>query len=213
MALIGLVIAGLAELVSLGAFTGRLDIVNRISDGQGVVIADAVHSDDTVRAAAFLQLGASALCAVFFLVWLHRVVANNRALGARGLRFGPAVAVGWWFAPVFNLVMPFRVLAETWRAADPALPHSTADQRAGGRLSPALAGWWLTLAFGSLLATVANFIHTGNSADLDSLRTATVLSMTAVVLFAVATVLGAIMVTKLTDRQRAQFAVVSGNVT
>jgi hypothetical protein len=213
MAVVGLAIAGLAELVSLGALTGRLDIVNRISDGQGVVIADAVRSDDTVRAAAFLQLGATALCAVFFLLWLHRAVANNHALGGRALRFSPRAAVGWWFAPMLNLVVPFRILAETWRAADPARPHSTPDQRTGGRLSPVLAGWWLTLAFGSLLATIANVTHTSNSADLDSLRTATVLSMIAVGLFAVAAVLGATMVTKLTDRQRAQFAVVSGNVT
>jgi len=198
-----LLVAGLSQLVSLGALTGRLDLLGKISSGTQVSLADAQHSDEVVRSAGFLELGATILCAVLFLSWLHRVVANNGALGARLLRFTPGAAVGWWFVPFANWVMPFRVVSEAWRAADPQLPWSTPDQRAMRRVPGLFAGWWLALASGSAVAAVGNAIGNGSGADLDALHTATVAFMFASLVLAAAAVLGAMVVMQLSDRQNA----------
>ena len=196
-----LLVAGLSQLVSLGALTGRLDLLGRISSGAQVSFGDAQRSDDVVRSAGFLELGATLLCAVLFLTWLHRVVTNNGALGARMLRFTPGASVGWWFIPIANWYMPFRVVSEAWRAADPQLPWSTPDQRATRPVPGLFTGWWVALALGSVLATFGNAAGGGRGADLDALHTATVVFMAASVALAAAAVLGAMVVMRLSRRQ------------
>jgi Domain of unknown function (DUF4328) len=204
-----LLLAGLTQVVGLGALTGRLSVLGRISSGAEVSLSDALHSDDVVRASAFLELGGTVLCAVLFLAWLHRVVANNSALGARVLRFTPGAAVGWWFVPFANWVMPFRVVGEAWRAADPHLPWSTPDQRAARALPGLVTSWWLALVLGSVLASVANLTGNGSGADLDALHAATLMFMAASLLLAAAAVLGAATVTRLSRRQDALHAAMS----
>jgi hypothetical protein len=210
LAVVALAVAGLTQLAALGALTGRLDLLNRIAGGLPVGFDEAVHSDDVVRTAAIVELCATLGCAVFFLRWLHRVVSNNLSLGARGLRFGPGVAVGWWFLPFANWVIPFKVLAEAWRAADPTQPHSTPELRRASPLPGMLIAWWSTLVMGSLLASIANFTHPATSGDLDTMHTATLLFMGASLLLSAAAVLAAVVVTRLSARQNAQHAVVSG---
>jgi hypothetical protein len=51
-----------------------------------------------------------------FAVWVHRMQANTFALGIVGLRYTPAWAVGWYFVPVANLWMPYRVMLGIWCA-------------------------------------------------------------------------------------------------
>jgi hypothetical protein len=201
-AVLGLVLSGLAQLVGLGALTGRLSIVNRMATGESVSFTEATSSDDVVRASAFIELAVLVICAITFLVWLHRVVANNQTLGARGLRFGPGVAVGWWFIPIANLYMPFRVVAEAWRAADPQHPGSTPPERAAKRLPRVLAAWWSTLILGSLAARFAALGRTHDT--LDGLRSSTMLFMAASALLVLSAMLAILVVTSLTARQQAQ---------
>jgi hypothetical protein len=47
-----------------------------------------------------------------FVIWVHRMQANTFALGVLGLRYTPAWAVGWYFVPIVNLWMPYRVMRE-----------------------------------------------------------------------------------------------------
>jgi hypothetical protein len=204
----GLLLAGLTQLVFLGALAGRLDLLGRISSGTGFTMDDAVHSDDVVRTAAFIVLGGTVIAAVPFLVWLHGAVANNLALGARGTRFGPGVAVGWWFIPIACWVMPFRVVAEAWRAAEPQQPYSTHEQRAMRPLAAVVIWWWTALALGSVMALIANLISPAN-VDLDMLHTTTIFRMISAGLLVAAAVLGAVVVTQLSSRQRAQHAAIT----
>lgn len=90
-----------------------------------------------------------------FCMWTHRVYRNLPALGARGLRYTPAWAVGWLFVPFVNLVIPFFVFSEIWRHSIPA-PTDSAGQR-GQRVSPLLVGWWIVniLPFVLLLIGIA----------------------------------------------------------
>jgi hypothetical protein len=82
-----------------------------------------------------------ALTAAAFLTWLHRARANLPALGIADARWSPGWAVGWWFGPGMNLIRPYQVIAEVWRASDPEAPA------AGWRARPvsAVLGWWWAL--------------------------------------------------------------------
>jgi len=56
------------------------------------------------------------VAAALFAMWVHRMQANTFALGILDLRYTPAWAVGWYFVPIANLWIPYRVMQEIWCA-------------------------------------------------------------------------------------------------
>jgi len=213
LAVVSLALVGLAQLALMGALVGRLDIVNRFTSGAAVTFDDANNSDHVVSTTVYLWLGALVLCAVIFLVWLHRVVANNHALGALALRFSPGGAVGWWFCPIINWVRPVQIMSEAWRASDPQTPASTPAQRAAQRTPLVLVGWYLFFVVGNLVDVVGNIISRSNPAvdaqALDTLRAQTIAYLFGTALWTVAAVFAIVLVLRITDRQEQLQAVVA----
>lgn len=83
------------------------------------------------------------VCAVVaFAMWLHRAAMNLPALGAGQLRFGPGSAVGWWFVPLANLVVPLLVMVEVWRASDPRAGATDRAARSKLPVGVAIPFWW-----------------------------------------------------------------------
>lgn len=80
------------------------------------------------------------IIAIMWLIFLFTASANLHLDGVKGLRFSPAGAVGWWFAPVANLVMGFRITSEIWRAS---ADQMTWQKRKAPLL---LRAWWLCFA-------------------------------------------------------------------
>ncbi len=73
---------------------------------------------------------------VVMLRWIYLAHANVRALGAQDMMGSPGWAVGWFFVPLVNLVMPFIMMRELWKAS--AHPR---DWQAAS--APAwIAIWW-----------------------------------------------------------------------
>ncbi|HEV7659397.1 MAG TPA: DUF4328 domain-containing protein [Allosphingosinicella sp.] len=87
-------------------------------------------------AMALTQLALFAGTAIAFLVWLYRAEVNARALGAEDMMVSPPWAVGWFFVPLVQLVMPFVAVRELWKAS--ATPR---DWQLGAS-SPLIALWW-----------------------------------------------------------------------
>ena len=52
------------------------------------------------------------ITAVTFLMWIFRASRNLRPLGTQNQRYSPEGAVGWWFVPVANLLIPYKVVKE-----------------------------------------------------------------------------------------------------
>jgi small-conductance mechanosensitive channel len=197
-AVAGLVIAAVSEILSILAEGGRLSIVNRALSGQAPSYSEATTSDNLVRATALIGIAVLIGCAAVFLVWLFRIVANNHALGARALRFTPGWSVGWWFIPFANLVRPFQVVAEAWRASDPRQPRSSADGRATISVSPLVVAWWLAFILGNLIARFS--VATGQD-TLDGLHGTTIAAILSASVMLVAAFLAMLVVLRLTDRQ------------
>ncbi len=105
---------------------------------------------------AFLDLGVSVLTGILFLVWLHRVYQNLPVLGAKQLRFTPGSAIGWWFIPFINLVRPYQIVQEAWKASDPNidLTDPYAWHKAPG--SPLIGWWWGSFLFMSWTGGIFN---------------------------------------------------------
>lgn len=64
---------------------------------------------------------------VFFCMWLYRASRNLVALGTprHALEYSPGWAVGSFFVPFVNLVVPYRAVRETWAKSEPAVGDET----------------------------------------------------------------------------------------
>jgi hypothetical protein len=49
---------------------------------------------------------------VLVLLWVYRAAANVEALGRPGLTRSPAWCVGWFFVPLANFVVPYRIVRQ-----------------------------------------------------------------------------------------------------
>lgn len=103
----------------------------------GVYAKQTAQTADDVGTIVLL-IKALVLLATFvtFGVWIHRSHRNVRALGAEGLRFTPAAAVGYFFVPILNLWKPYQAMKDLWRAS--ASPAHWEGMPCG----PMLGFWW-----------------------------------------------------------------------
>jgi hypothetical protein len=96
---------------------------------------------------------------VVWLIWQHHATSNLWARGYRDLRIRPGWAVGWWFIPFANFVMPCVAMVELdRRSTTDGSPRST---------SPLVGSWWAVYIGGSLVVSIGLLIASGSAlADL-----------------------------------------------
>lgn len=134
-----LVLVIVVDLVAVWADLGQLDVVNRIVDGERVPFGELKSSDDRVATTGILQFVALVLTAIAFLLWYSRAYRNVLAMGMPAPRWGTRWAVGSWFVPFVNLVMPKQVCKrhlEGERSRHP--PQGCAPAQRQGHLAAAL---------------------------------------------------------------------------
>ena len=83
----------------------------------------------------------SIVTSIAFLIWIYRAHKNLPALGARNLQYSPGWAVGWWFIPILNLILPYMVVTEIWKASDPRVTDGYSWRNT--QLSLLLLFWWV----------------------------------------------------------------------
>jgi hypothetical protein len=200
---VGLLVAWIGSAVLLlAAEITRISVVSEFLNGNEVSVGDAQNSDNFVRLAGVANLGLLVLTAIPFLMWLHRIVANNAALGRAG-RFTPGWSVGWWFIPFANLVRPGQVVAEAWRASEPSAREATTGSFRGGGMIFVWV-WWVLYVTGNLIARIGSISSQGGS--LERLRSRAEIEVASLVVLLVAAVLAITVVQRLTARQEATAA-------
>jgi predicted nucleic acid-binding Zn ribbon protein len=143
--------------------------------------------------ALLLQFLTFVVTGVFFLMWIHRAHRNLPALGAHGLEFSPRWAVGGFFVPFLNIVRPFEVVREIWKASSPDVNVGDASSWQSST-SPLLGFWW-----GSWI--VYNVLMSFRADSLDQLMIASRLNVLSDAVSAICAVL-AIMIIRQTDARQ-----------
>jgi hypothetical protein len=119
----------------------RLRLETRYYHGNLSLVGDINRDGDRINgvAAALGLLDVAVL--VLLIVYLYRAVKNTETWETARARWTPGWAIGGWFIPVANFVIPFLVVREVWRRS---------TQRGAG----VLWGWWLAFVAGRLLILV-----------------------------------------------------------
>lgn len=91
------------------------------------------------------------IAVVFFLMWLNRAVKNLEPLGIDEYKYSSGMAVGWWFIPFANLVLPFLVVRDLWKASVPGFTGTDWKDLSAG---PMLGIWWAAWIVSNLAANI-----------------------------------------------------------
>jgi hypothetical protein len=122
-----------------------------------------------------LMIGMIALgTGVSFIVWLYLAYANVQRWGIRGLSWSKGWAIGAWFIPLANLVIPKGVVDAVYSAS--IAPAGQTEVRS--QSSPLIWSWWLTFVGGNIVSGCTS--GAVRNRGIASLVGASILSVTAV---------------------------------
>jgi hypothetical protein len=187
-------------VVLVVALANRLSVVADVRNGNFTNILErAQDADDFVSGANAAFLLVQLLLAVLFITWNFRAAKNNEALDRHHPRFAPGWAIGGWFIPIANLVIPVMLMQDLWRGATPEIPRGDPTwRRARGAV---LIGLWWTVWLLSFARIFAGSSRVDDHASLDSIETSNWVALVGVVVAAVAAVLAVFVVRALAQRQ------------
>jgi hypothetical protein len=195
-----LVGTGLVAWIAVGFDVADIRLLARRAGGLAIASIDRRAHGITGAVLFTAQTTLFAITALAFVLWTYATRSNLRALGARRLDHGTVWSVAGWWVPGLNLVRPYQVLREIWKASDPGTSDPFAWKQAPApRL---LLFWWVTfIGFVSLeLATVAMRLSAG--VEVPKFQIARATAGLADTCAAVSASLAYFVVTKITDAQQ-----------
>ena len=134
---------------------------------------------------------------VFFLMWLYRVNENLRAFNPAGtIEYSGGWAVGSFFIPFVNLVVPYRAVREVWQKSGPA------EEAMFAAPSPPATFpiWWTFWLLSTFSANISLRVSLNENFDES---TATIISMIAGGFSILAAVFAYLVVDEIDKRQEA----------
>lgn len=146
-----MVVTGLFVAYIVAAFLSIASTVMQLATDP-IVLASGDGADEqlTLNDLLMLLVGLAfflvyVALAVAFLMWLHRVCRNVPALGnpKSGVEHSPGWAVGSFFVPFVNLVVPYKAVKEVWVKSDPAVRTGDDFMFAQPSSTPLVLGWWV----------------------------------------------------------------------
>jgi hypothetical protein len=139
--------AAVADVATALILFHRLDLVARYLHGDLSLIKDLHDADDAVSGASTVAGLLQLAVLVLVIVFLYRASTNTRLWSTTPERWSPGWAIGCWFIPLANFVIPFLVVRDIWRRSVP-------DR------SLALVWWWWVLFVAGVLV---RFVDPGDS--------------------------------------------------
>ena len=192
VAMVAIAAAGLLDVASIVHLTGFSQLADDVVSG-AAGSAEATAFDATTAGIGGSFVLALIVSGIAYLAWLSRAVENAPALGAGTPRHSPRGAIGWWFVPFANFVVPYQIVSD--------LHDRLATAVDSDRARPLLLGWWLTWIGGNLIGYVTRFSGTDS---IDQLKSAITVTMTSDALNLVAAVLAILVIRRILGRETAR---------
>ena len=203
LALLAIAFLAVGILLDVFSIVSELLQINLLSDlvgGREVTSAEADANDLREMVIGITQMVNYLVTAVFFLMWFHRAHRNLPALGANHLEFTPAWAVGGFFVPFLNLVRPYKVAREIWKASSPGVGVNDGvswEQVSG---SPLLGFWWGAWIISNILGQLLSRLGR-NAEGAEEFITLSWLGIAANLASLLAAALAILVIKKIDERQ------------
>jgi hypothetical protein len=117
----GLVLFVLVCWVAVGVELAHLRQIYLQLKGSGIGALSLSQVVTTLEITHQVQIAIFAVTLAALVVWVYRLRVNLRALGVRKPEYARYWAVLGFLIPALNLVMPYQVISEVWRASDPSV--------------------------------------------------------------------------------------------
>jgi len=200
-----LALAAIVELAAAAAFFNRASLLQDASNGIFPGIDEGTAADDRVAGMVILHVIAFLATAVVFIIWQYRHAKNAQLLGAReGL--GPGWAIGGWFVPFANYVLPAMQMHQSSRASD--IEGRAKGGR--GRGSGLVILWGIVFALAALTLVGSGGFGSGSDnaqftsvQDIEDAASEDRTAAAGMILYAAAAVAAILMVRSLTSKQAA----------
>lgn len=195
-------------LFGVAAHLNRVGLVEREFRERSVTLDELEDADNAVAAVALVNAVGLLTTAAVFIAWQYRHAVNADELAGTDAPLGPRWAIGGWFIPCANWLLPAMQLFGASRASDPALPLRPSPGR--GRGSPLVVLWAAMFSLGGAVGMVGwgrfpDEDDVSGIADLEGFvsdaRLADRMVAAGFVITAAAAVLAAVMVRTLSRRQ------------
>lgn len=160
----GLLLAtALAGWVAVGCDFAYVDLLQRATAGHTIAQGERAKVEWVGTILLSTQIVLFVVTAGLFLCWLYLSRANLRAFGMRRMQYPRAWTIGGFLVPALNLIRPYQVVSEVWKASDPEV-----EDAFGWKTSetPALISvWWGAVIVYAVLEviTVAMHLSSGSS--------------------------------------------------
>ncbi len=210
--LVLLILIALTEAGAAAARTNRASLLDEVADSPlSVSFDEVVDADNAVAAFSGIHGLLLLVIAIVFIIWQFRHAKNAEVLGVRG-GLGPGWAIGGWFIPLANFVLPTVQLFQSSKASD-------IDARQQGRPpkgSPVTIVWGVVFGIGTLLLFSSGALAPSDDngdfeidsfSDVDDLASSDRSASAGHIILIPAAILGIIMTRTLTTRQTRAFEV------
>jgi hypothetical protein len=190
----------LTVLLIIGVFN-HLRVLGDKEVGGLVLDTDAVNDANAFPAAMIILSGLVGLAIfVLLIIWLYRAAKNNEALGRQNPRLGPGWAIGGWFIPVANFVIPFIVLDDVWRGSDPSVARDDPLWRRSSTLG-AIWAWLVTAVIWYIPTLIASSTGDVRADEPEKVRRDDILRIIGAVAGIVAAVFAILVIRRVAARQ------------
>jgi hypothetical protein len=190
---------GLAALTQIGVWASFEDYASRGGDNRVNAWADAEEI-------ALVAWGIAALVwiitFVLLIIWWNQAYKAARRFPGQFVSWSSGWAVGGWFIPVANFIIPRLVMNEIERLSAEPRPHETPGDDRAWRSRPLMGlgmTFWFTMIGGLITTQIASAVYPVGLDD-DGLRLSYLLSIAAAASWAVAGITGALFVRRLGAR-------------
>ena len=201
-------VAGAVALVDIPVLLNARSVVHDHTTGATFFATREVRDAlDAVAGLLGLYFLVTVALAVVWMIWMWRAASNAQRYGRARQRFGPGFAIGGWFIPFANLVIPGLQMADIWRGSSPA------DGTAAGPPAPPTSlvwWWWIAFVIGrfSVLA-VPGGVRLGRLYRLSELDTRITLSIVGDLFVVASALLAILVVLRITAAQESSMLAVS----
>ena len=190
----------LTALLIIGVFN-HLRVLSDKEVGGLVFDTKSVNDANAFPAAMIILSGFVALAIfVLLIIWLYRAAKNNEALGRLNPRLSPAWAIWGWIIPVANLVIPFIVMDDVWRGADPSIARGDPGWRRSSTLG-AIWAWLVTAVIFTVPSVIASSSGDIRADEPDKVRRDDILRIIGAFGAILAAVFAIIVVRRISARQ------------